>query len=322
MILLMIGYFAHAQYPTHLSGFVIQGRAQGTTYSIKYYGELNQITKFEIDSLLAEIDQSMSTYNSNSLISEFNNPSTRKIRMDKHMRNVLLASVDYHRLTKGFFDVTVFPLMKLWGFGPNGFKKSPAQSEIDSVRNLIGMRHLRIRNYHLIKRRKNVSIDLNGIAQGYTVDQLAMLLESKGVNNYLVELGGEIRTRGNKPEGPFVVEVQRPNSSTPAYRIRLKDIAITTSGNYEKQIIVDGKTVSHHMNPITATPLQSSIISATVIAKTAMEADALDNFFMYLTPDKALHVVEKLKDVEIYLIYFDNNTYKELQSSGFYNYIY
>lgn len=320
--MLLIGYCAHAQYPTHLSGFVIQGRAQGTTYSIKYYGEIDQITNREIDSLLTEIDHSMSTYNSNSLISTFNSPETRKIKMDKHMINVLKASYDYHKLTKGFFDVTVYPLLKLWGFGPNGYKRSPSLGEIDSVRNLIGMRNLRLRNEYLIKRRNNISIDLNGIAQGYTVDQLAILLESKGIENYLVELGGEIRTRGNKPEGPFVVEVQRPNNSKPSYRIRLQNVAITTSGSYEKQIVIDGKKVSHHMNPLTAEPLINNIISATVIAKTAMEADALDNFFMYLSPAKAIEMVEKLKDVEIYLIYFENNTYKELQSSGFYNYIY
>ena len=320
--MVLLGCCAYAQHPNRLNSYVLSGRAQGTTYGIKYYAEQEKLTKYAVDSLLAVIDASMSTYKSNSLISQFNQATTNEIQMDEHMQHVLRASFKYHKLTKGYFDITIFPLLKLWGFGPQGYKKAPTTVEIDSVRQLIGMHKLKLKGNKLRKRQAGLSIDLNGIAQGYSVDQLARLLETKGITSYLVELGGEIRTKGAKPEGKFLVEIQRPNPNQPAHRIKLEDMAITTSGSYEKQLLINGKKVSHHMNPFTGAPLESSIVSATVIAPSAIEADALDNYFMYLTPQQAIETVEKIKNVEIYLIYFDNNAFKELQSSGFYNYIY
>jgi len=320
--MVLIGCCVYAQHPNHFGSYIITGRAQGTTYGIKYFASNEKVHKSSVDSLLLVIDKSMSTYRSESLISKFNHKMTESILMDEHMYEVLRASVKYNKLTKGYFDITIFPLLKLWGFGPEGYKKAPTAMEIDSVRQLIGMRQLKLKGQRLIKRKAGVSIDLNGIAQGYTVDQLAKLMDDHGVENYIVELGGEIRSKGRKPDGDFIVEIQRPNQQEPNYRIALKGMAITTSGSYEKQHYVGGKKVSHHMNPFTGAPLESYIVSATVIAPTAMTADALDNYFMYLSPEEAIRRIEKIKNVEIYLIYFENNNFKELQSSGFYNYIY
>jgi thiamine biosynthesis lipoprotein len=302
---------------------VLSGRAQGTTYQIKYYGE-ERISKQEIDSILKVIDRSMSLYDANSIICRFNDPNVSEVTMDEHMAKVVQASRKAYQDTRGYFDITVYPLVKIWGFGADGAKNVPSQEAIDSVRQIIGMKKLEVKGDRLSKRVRNVSIDLNGIAQGYSVDVLAAHLRSRGVKDFLVELGGEIRSFGSKPEGPFVVELYRPThiAKGEMLRVKMSNNAITSSGVYEQQRKVNGKMISHHMNPLTGQPLQSTIVSATVIAKTAMEADALDNYFMSLTPKEAIRFANKRKDVEVYIVCFEDNTFKELQSSGFNNYIY
>ncbi|MFD2556923.1 FAD:protein FMN transferase [Sphingobacterium tabacisoli] len=302
---------------------VLSGRAQGTTYQIKYYGE-ERVSKQEIDSVLKVIDQSMSLYDANSIICQFNDPNVSEVTMDDHMAKVVQASWKTYQDTRGYFDITVYPLVKIWGFGADGAKNVPSQEVIDSVRQIIGMKKLEVKGNRLAKRVRNVSIDLNGIAQGYSVDVLASHLTSRGVKDFLVELGGEIRSFGSKPDGPFVVELYRPThiAKGEMLRVKLNDNAITSSGVYEQQRKVNGKMISHHMNPLTGQPLQSTIVSATVIAKTAMEADALDNYFMSLTPKEAIRFANKRQDVEVYIVCFEDNTFKELQSSGFNNYIY
>ncbi len=302
---------------------ILFGRAQGTTYQIKYYGE-ERISKREIDSVLRVIDQSMSLYDANSIICQFNSPNVSEVTMDEHMAKVVHASWKTYQDTRGYFDITVYPLVKIWGFGVDGVKSVPSQEAIDSVRQIIGMKKLEVKGNRLAKRAHNVSIDLNGIAQGYSVDVLAAHLTSRGIKDFLVELGGEIRSLGSKTDGPFVVELYRPAHIAKGKMLRVKmcNNAITSSGVYEQQRKVNGKMISHHMNPLTGQPLQSSIVSATVIAKTAMEADALDNYFMSLTPKEAIRFANKRKNVEVYIVYFEDNTFKELQSSGFNNYIY
>ena len=313
-----------AQDTNILQEISIIGKAQGTTYLIKYYSTDTLVHKIQIDSLLDVIDLSMSTYRSESLITAFNKTATREIQMDKPMKDVIQASFKYYKKTKGAFDITVMPLVKLWGFGPNGFSKNPSTHEIDSVLSYVGMKHLKTKKNTLIKKKENVSIDLNGIAQGYTVDVLAKYLSQMGIKQFIVELGGEIRTKGTKPQGKFLIEIQRPyqQKEKSTYKITLENLAITTSGTYEKQRYFNGKMISHHINPFTGYPLENSIVSVTVIAKTAMEADALDNYFMSLTPQKAIQAAEKMKNIEIYLIYNENNVLKELQTSKFNKYIY
>lgn len=313
------GCCAYGQHP-----YVLSGKAQGTTYHIKYYADKEEVLKSEVDSILGVIDRSMSLYDMSSTICQFNHPDTSQVVMDRHMKKVIDASMKTYKETSGYFDITVYPLVKLWGFGVGGARAAPSLREVDSVRQIIGMNKLRIKGNRLTKLEKNVSIDLNGIAQGYSVDVLAEHLKSRGVKNFLVELGGEIRSLGQKPNGSFVVEIYRPDgiSGGQVLKVRLKNNAITSSGTYERQRNIGGKMISHHMNPLTGQPLESTIVSTTVIAKTAMEADALDNYFMSMSPREAIAFANKRKGIEVYIVYFDGNTFKELQSSGFNNYIY
>lgn len=318
-LLIPLGCFAKAQHPNTLSAHYINGQAQGTTYSIKYYAA-EQISKQSIDSILMEIDNSMSIYKQNSKISSFNHPKTRKVKMDQHMKAVIDASFKTYGLTDGYFDITVMPLVNLWGFGTKEYINNPTEEAIKKTKSVVGMKYLSVKKDYLIKKKKGVSIDVNGIAQGYTVDILGDYLNSKGINNYIIELGGEIITKGTKPGGDFIVEIQSPTALN--YKIKLKDKAITTSGSYEKRRLVEGNYVSHHIDPKTGSPIESSTLSVTVIANSAFVADALDNYLMFLSPKKAVQFVEDKTDVEVYIVYVENNKLKELQSSGFNNYIY
>ncbi|HLS37803.1 MAG TPA: FAD:protein FMN transferase [Sphingobacterium bovisgrunnientis] len=321
---ILIGYVAYAAYPISNSLYTISGQAQGTTYSIKYYAADKVVSKDEVDSIFNVIDESMSLYKNNSLINQFNSSSNKRVKLDSHMYNVVKASFDYHKKTNGYFDITVFPLMKLWGFGPEGFRNNPTQNQVDSVRQFVGLNKLRLKGRYLEKRNKNTAIDLNGIAQGYTVDVLSDFLNNKGVQSSMVEVGGEIYCFGMKPNGEtYKIEIQRPNNDSAAsYKVSIKDKAITTSGSYEKYRTVNGKRLSHHIDPHTGSPLTNSILSVTVIANTAMQADALDNYLMYLKPEDAISYIERVPQAEAYIIYSENYTLKELQSSGFNNYIY
>lgn len=310
-------------HPKTFMEHTINGYAQGTTYNIKYYSD-QEVRQGEVDSLLNIIDLSMSIYNKASLISTFNNPSTGKVRMDNHMRHVIDESFRTYNLTKGYFDITVMPLVNLWGFGSEGPKNKPTESELNFAKSLVGMSNLKRKGPFLIKKKKGISIDVNGIAQGYSVDVLSDFFQSKGIENYIIEIGGEIYAKGTKPNGPFLVEVQRPYQShgLHSYKIQLRDKAVTTSGTYEKQVKFDNKYVSHHIDPKTGFPIESKTLSVTVIANTAMEADAIDNYLIFLSPEEAVNYVEKQKDMEVYIVYAENNVFKELQSSGFNNYIY
>lgn len=305
-------------------GFTIEGYAQGTTYSIKYYGAI-ELPKFEIDSLLQDIDRSLSLYKPESLISLFNRDEVQEIEMDEHMRRVIDASFDIYRLSGGAFDITILPLMELWGFSRQKVHNLPDQARIDSALSYVGMQFLELRENRLKKLKNGVRIDLNGIAQGYSVDVLANYFDRKGIHDYLIELGGEIRTKGRKPSGNFLIEVAHPftisNGQHKNVVVSLSDCAITTAAGYEKQISIDQQTITHHLNPKTGKSFESSIVSVTVIAPNAMLADGYDNYFMSCSPDEAIRLAESLDGIELYIIYVENNMYKELFTSVFNKYI-
>lgn len=303
---------------------LIEGRTQGTTYLVKYYSD-KEVSKADIDSLLNIIDVSMSLYREVSLIKQFNADSSSSVRMDSHMRNVIEESFKINKLSDGYFDITVFPLIELWGFGPSGFTKVPESEQIDSVKQIIGMDKLYMEGDMLYKTDGRVRIDLNGIAQGYTVDFLCDYLSTQGINNYIVEVGGEIKTRGRKPTEDFRIMLDEANDIDPRYSkpvLVLKDMAITTSSIREKKYKIGTETVSHHIDPRSGKPIQNRTISVTVIAETAMLADALDNYFMYLEPEKAVSLAEEIPSVEVCVYFNTNKGIKVLYSSGFSKYLY
>ena len=321
----MIGCCVYSQQPiSTLQRHEIFGKAQGTTYSISYYSASENIKKASIDSIFRVIDESMSLYLPQSRISEFNHLSTKKIKLDSHMYNVLKSAFYVNNDSKGLFDITVKPLVELWGFGPDKLQDLPDSNMISTTLKKVGMDKLKIRGKTLIKKINGVEIDLNGIAQGYTVDVLHDFLLQKNINNFIVEVGGEIRSQGNKPENEsFKVLIQRPESSlaNATYVVELINKSITTSGSYENYRQVENYNFSHHMDPKTGYPLQSKIISVTVIADKAIDADAYDNVFMAMAPTEALSFANSKNIMDIYLLYLEDGIVKEAFSNGFKNYL-
>jgi thiamine biosynthesis lipoprotein len=294
---------------TEWKSFRISGFAQGTTYAITYYAADSFASKFQVDSILGNLDSSLSLYKPYSLINGFNY-AANGLEIDTHFSNVLRKSFLVYKETNGLFDITVKPLVDAWGFGVTKIDSLPSEEEINSVRKCIGTNKLALEKNYLSKTKNCVQIDLNGIAQGYSVDVIAEFLESKGIKDYLVELGGEIRVNGRKqPSGEKMkIGIETPNADEFGDTVLQKLIAIekgavTTSGSYRKYYESNGKKITHIINPKTGYPVENELISVTIYAKNAMTADAYDNAVMLMGLKQGIKFIEKRKDIAAYFIY-------------------
>lgn len=317
--------FTSYQQPQNIRKFTITGTAQGTTYGIAYYATDSIVTKYQADSLLNKIDSSLSIYKPYSLISQFNN-SENGITIDDHFKNVVEKSIKICHDTKGIFDITVQPLVQAWGFGNKPIDSLPSAATIRSLKKCVNSKWLRIQDDQLVKSKPCVKIDVNGIAQGYSVDVIAAFLESNSIGNYVVELGGEIRVKGRKQPGNekmrIGIEAPAENEFSPTGMQRIIELdsgAITTSGSYRKYYESEGKKITHIIDPRTGYPAQNELISVTVYAKDAITADAFDNALMVLGLKKALKLVEKRNDIAAHFIYRkENGGLADTASSRFY----
>ena len=291
-----------------LQTFVLSGSAQGTTYEIKYRAGNSVLSEAELKALFSRVDQSLSLYNPESQISIFNR-SEKEITCDQYLLPVIHKSLEVCRQSNGAFDITVKPLVDLWGFGANGKKTIPSEADIRKVLSNTGCNKVFLTGSKLIKESKSVQIDCNGIAQGYTVDLLSELIESKGVNHYMIELGGEIRVLGlNDKELPWSVgiessEINVMGNHPVSLILRLEKGAVTTSGSYRNNFGKGGKQYSHIINPATGYPISNGMVSATVIAPDAITADALDNVCMVLGPEASIKFLQQYANVEAYLVF-------------------
>lgn len=324
LILLLFLVFLAAHRPIEWKRYNIIGTAQGTTYSISYYGEDSVVTKSVINSVLMSLDSSLSLYKSYSRINQFNH-STNGILLDHHLLQVVKKSIATYKATNGLFDITVQPLVQAWGFGVTKTNTVPDATAIKNLLSCVNTKLLRLKRNRLIKTMPCVQIDLNGIAQGYSVDVLAALLEKNGVKNYIVELGGEIRVKGRKqPSGEKMkIGIESPNEDAfenhPLQKIIELDAgAITTSGSYRKYYESKGEKITHLINPKTGYPHKNELISVTVYAKDAMTADAYDNALMLMGLKQALAFIERRKDLAAYFIYKNaNGNIADTASSAF-----
>jgi len=325
ILLLLIGCLAYGQQPiSNLKQFEIFGEAQGTTYQISYYHDAAIISKNSLDSIFQVIDQSMSLYKKDSKINTFNQSKDKFMLLDNHMKAVVKKSFRFYKESKGKFDVTVKPLVSLWGFGPEKTKVIPDSALVRETLKDVGMEKLVLKGNKLIKKVPNIQLDLNGIAQGYTVDVIYEYLKKHAVGSFLIEVGGEIRTRGLKPnQEEYRILIARPDSMNQGsnYVVGLKNKSITTAGSYENFRTVGNYKFSHHMDPNTGYPLKSTIISATVITESAIDADGYDNVIMAMEPKEAIAFANKKNKMDIYLIYLDGAEIKEAYSKGFEKYI-
>ena len=265
----------------------------------------------EIDHLLAEFDTSLSTYNPLSLISKINNNKTTIT--DYYFREVYNKAEEVYKSSNGAFDITVAPLVNAWGFGFKN-KEEITYAKIDSILEFVGFNKVCLKDSFIIKSDPRLMLDVNAIAQGYSVDIVAQFLEIKGVENYLVEIGGELRTKGvNKKGHNWRVGIDKPidNNNIPGENLQaivsLSNKSLATSGNYRKFYVRDGVKYSHTIDPATGYPVTHSLLSTTVIASDCITADAYATAFMVMGLEKAFNLAEKLPEIEAIFIYNDDS---------------
>ncbi|NML22645.1 FAD:protein FMN transferase [Pseudoflavitalea sp. G-6-1-2] len=295
--------------PAPKKAWRLQGFAQGTTWHITYYSTDSILSFQSIDSTLQQLDSSLSIYKPYSRISRFNDASDC-IESDIHLSNVVEAALQTYAATNGIFDITIYPVVQAWGFGTKKVTELPDSFMIQQLRACVNSRYLSFRGSRLCKQQPCVKIDVNGIAQGYSVDVLADLLEQRGITDYIIELGGEIRLRGRKYPGgekmQIGIEAPGDNEFQPAMLqqvIAPGDGAITTSGSYRKFYESDGKKITHIIDARTGYPVQNQLISVTVLAKKAITADAYDNALMAMGLKQAFAFLQHHPELEAYFIY-------------------
>ena len=299
----------------------ISGAAQGTSYNITYLAGQHSNYREAFDSIFKKIDSSLSTYLPASIVSGINRNDTAVI-IDEYFSDVFNKSIEVSEKTNGVFDVTVAPIINVYGFG---FTKKEKVNKllIDSLLKFIGYKKVRLEGKRLAKESPQVMLDFNAIAQGYTVDVLASFLESKHIENYLVEVGGELRAKGKKMnDSSWTVGIEQPNetlSGSLKASIQLKDKALATSGNYKKFYIEDGQKYTHIINPFTGYPAKNNLLSATVIAGNCITADAYATAFMVMGLEKSKEFLLKNKELnlEVFFIYDDNGVVKSYTSEKF-----
>jgi len=289
---------------------LIEGRTMGTTYHITvitgYFQGIAGL-KAKIDARLDEINRSMSTYQKDSEISRFNRfmKVGHKFKISDDFFRVMKAGRTIYRLSDGAWDATVKPLLDLWGFGQAAPKnKVPPQKEIDALLPEIGFSSIEIlAPDFLLKKRAGVTIDLSSIAKGYGVDQISDLLRNNGFENYLVEIGGEIMTAGNRKDGlPWRIGINRPQPDAAfdeVYKVvELRNQAFATSGDYRNFFKANGMRYSHVIDPRTGYPVANGVVSVSIVADNCTLADGLATAVMVMGADKGLDLVNRLAGVE------------------------
>ncbi|MFT6166352.1 MAG: thiamine biosynthesis lipoprotein [Vicingaceae bacterium] len=284
---------------------VIKGEAQGTTYTIKYLAEeYEEGLKERFDQLLEDVDMSMSTYVPASKISRLNEGDT--IELDDLFLSVYNLSYNINAETDGAFDPTIGPLIKAWGFD----FANPQKMDSAIVLSLLGssgFNQFVIEGNRMYRTNKAARINFNAVAQGYSVDLMAQILEQMEIENYYIELGGELKVKGKNKFGDWwVIGIDRPDGKNLqrnlAQRISLENSAMATSGNYRKFYEIDGKRYSHTLNPKTGYPAENGLLSATVITSDCGTSDALATAFMVMGKEKSIDYLKKHPNTKAYLI--------------------
>ena len=300
-----------------------RGKAFGTTYTVQFYpNSLNTtVKKKSLDSIIEVINLSMSTYQDNSLISKINKGD--KVIVDTHFENVFKASKSLHRKTLGIFDPTIGILVNAWDFGPESKIVAIDSVQIDSLLRSVGLSKVELRDRVLYKENPNTFLDFNALAKGYAVDVVAEFLKQNNIVNFLVEIGGEIRSGGINlaKSQPWKIGVEDPNfdgSQSYSKVIPLKDQAMATSGSYRKfKIDEEGNRYAHIIDTKTGYPLRSNLLSVSVIAPTCMIADAYATTFMAMGLEASKTFLRKETSLQAFFIYSNNESLQTLGINGF-----
>ena len=271
----------------------------GTTYSVKVIEPLDlKEMKARMESRLVEVNALMSTYIESSEISRLNQlPVGSSMPLSPENLQMIALATQLNKESDGRFDVTIGPLVKLWGFGPDpSIYEVPNRIDIDSAREQIGLRHLELAGGQVTKKQP-LELDFSAIAKGYGVDELSRLVEQAGGENYLVEIGGELRAKGRNQHGKFwKIGVETPDTArrTPYTSLPLKDMAMATSGDYRNYFEASGVRYSHTIDPSTGYPITHMVASVTVLAKTTAEADGYATAINVMGAEDGLHLAKQI----------------------------
>lgn len=303
----------------------LEGQALGSTYSIVYLDQQKVLASAklekEFNALINAANQSMSTYHRTSEISNFNRmDSSDPVVASDTFRKVVIEGIRLNKMTEGSLDITLKPLSAIWGFGPDKKPHTiPTDAAIAAVKAKTGVDKLTLTDTTIAKAIPQLEIDLNTIGKGFLVDQTAELLESYSINNYLIEIGGEMRLKGfNGRNKPWRICVVNPIGGTPKAQkaVYPGNSGVATSGDYYQYFEEDGVRYSHILNPQTGRPIAHKLASVTVLHPSAMTADGLATAIMVMGSDKGLALAEK-HNFAIYLIIRDGNRFISKMSSAF-----
>lgn len=288
----------------HNTGFIF-----GTTYSITYQN--NKDLQAEIEAEMNEVDAALSPFNKRSIITAVNN--NHQVKLNQKFMQVFNLAENISHETDGAFDITVAPLVNEWGFG---FRKgvNPTKHVIDSLCQIVGYQKVALINGKVVKKDPRINLDCSGIAKGYGSDCVANLLRRHGIENFMVEIGGEIVTAGVNPDRvPWKIGVTKPVDNPTQQNgelqtvLNVTDKAMATSGNYRNFYYKGGRKYAHTIDPKTGYPVQHNILSSTVIADNCATADAYATAFMVLGLNKAKAILQRHPELMVYFIYSDKN---------------
>ncbi len=305
LLLATIGILARKNKPAPYTS--VDGLIFGTVYQVTYQHDGN--LKPVIEAALKQFDGSLSPFNDTSVITRINR--NEPVVPDSFFLRCFEKAMQVSRETNGAFDITVGPLVNAWGFG---FKqgKFPDSLMVDSLLQLTGYEKIRLSNGEIVKDDPRILLNCSAIAKGYAVDVIARLLEDKGIRNFMVDIGGEVVTKGHNPHNaPWRIGVNKPVNDSLATNQELQTVlqftdgALATSGNYRNYYYKDGKKYAHTIDPHTGYPIEHSILSATVVAKDCMTADALATAFMVMGLEKAIAFAQARPEIDAYFIFSD-----------------
>jgi thiamine biosynthesis lipoprotein len=284
----------------------VTGLALGTTYTIACNGA--DTLQEEVERILKRVEKSLSIYDKESIISKVNR--NEDVALDEYFMECFGVARQVSRETNGAFDASASPLFAAWGFGAERRCAPPSQQQIDSLKKLCGMDKLNVVNNRLVKADPRAQLNANAVAKGYAVDVVARLLESRRAAGYLIEIGGEIRCGGLKPNGSrWTVGIDMPKDgnfapgASMAGTIEVSGCAVATSGNYRRFYVTDSGKIPHTINPATGRPANNSLLSATVVAASCAAADAYATAFMVMGLDSAKALLNSHPELEAFLIF-------------------
>ena len=306
----MIGLTVVASCGKQPKKIVLQGLAQGSYYAVTYFDSLGRDFQHDIDSIFHAVDMSVNLWVDTSVISKVNR--NEEVTLDAIFIDNFNIAQEAARLSDGYFDPTISPIVAAWGFSyKNGDSITPQL--IDSLKQLVDYRNISIENGKVVKANPAMTLDFNAIAQGYTSDLIASFLDSRGIKNYLVDTGGEIMARGGKPNGKsWIVGIEKPadnwdSEQVVQTRVALHDKGLVTSGSTRKYVERNGKRYSHCIDPNTGYPVEHQLLSVTILAENSVWADALASICMVMGMEKSLPIIQGMDGVEAYYIFVNEN---------------